>query len=295
MTGRSLPAPSLRAVILRRQALGLLPVAAPVLLVVALVLVPALSAVLATLRVEVDGHSVVSLANYADFFADPQSRRNLGFTLWTTAVATALLLALCLPLALYLRFATGRLPAVVQGIAVFPLFVPGIIVAYALIRSIGPNGLLATILATFGIGGYTSPYLGPWGPVIGLVWEGVPLTLLVLLSGLAQVPLPAIEAARDVGAGPVRILLSIILPLIRNSLLIAFALEFLNIFGAFTLPYLLGPASPEMMGVYMQRTFGDVRDLIAAQTQAVVTFLICAAVGVLYVRAISKSRARGAP
>ena len=72
-------------------------------------------------------------------------------------------------------------------------------------------------------------------------------------------------------------------------------LEFLNIFGSFTLPYLLGPASPEMMGVYMQRTFSDVRDPIAAQTQAVVTFLICAAVGILYVRAISRSRARGGP
>ena len=34
----------------------------------------------------------------------------------------------------------------------------------------------------------------------------------------------------------------------------------LGIFSAFTLPYVLGPASPEMMGPFMQRTFSDNND-----------------------------------
>ena len=53
---------------------------------------------------------------------------------------------------------------------------------------------------------------------------------------------------------------------------------------------LLGPASPEMLGVLMQRTFWQVRDTVQAQTQAVISFAICAAVGILYVRAIARSR-----
>ena len=78
-------------------------------------------------------------------------------------------------------------------------------------------------------------------------------------------------------------LLIIIVPLLRRSLLVAFALDFLAIFGSFTTPYLLGPAAPEMMGVYMQRTFLEVRDPTRAQTQAVISFLICALVGAIYV------------
>lgn len=273
---------------------GLLLVAPPVLLVVGLILWPAASAALSTLRVEVAGKNVLSLANYTAFFSDAQGLADLGFTVWTTLVTTALLIAACLPLALYLRFATGRLATVVQGIAVFPLFVPAIVVCYALIRFMGPNGLIQTLLVHIGITGYVSPYLTQWGPVVGLFWEGIPLTLLVLLSGLGSVSTSAIEAARDVGAGPLRILFVIVIPLIRRSLLVAFALDFLAIFGAFTTPYLLGPASPEMMGVLMQRTFWQLRDPIQAQTQAVISFVLCAAVGILYVRAIARSRRGGA-
>ena len=64
----------------------------------------------------------------------------------------------------------------------------------------------------------------------------------------------------------------------------------LGLFSAFTLPYLLGPASPEMMGPYMQRTFSDNADPLNATTQAVITFAFCAAFGLIYVRAIANGR-----
>ncbi|MCX5496732.1 ABC transporter permease subunit [Kaistia dalseonensis] len=289
----SLSAPLGRQKRARRFPVGLLLVAAPVILVVALVIYPILSSLSTTLNVDVAGAGRFSLANYARFFSDDQSLRNLRFTAWFTTTTVALLFLVCLPLALYLRFSFGRLPAFVQAIATFPLFVPGIIVAYALIRFIGPNGTLQSLLDAAGLHGYRTPYLTTWGPVIGLLWEGIPLTLLVLVSGLSQVPQAAIDAARDVGAGPLRILVFIILPLIRNSIIVALSLEFLRIFGAFTQPYLLGPASPESMGVYMQRTFGDLQDPVQAATQAMITFLCCSVAGVIYVRTIIANRRAG--
>jgi ABC-type spermidine/putrescine transport system permease subunit I len=274
--------------------IGLALVAPPVLIVAVLILFPALAAALSTLRVEVPEGTAYSVTRYAAFFADRQGLTDLGFTLWVSLTTTGLLLACCLPLAIYLRFSKSPLTAVIQSIAVFPLFVPAIVVCYALIRFMGPNGTIATILSHIGIAHYVSPYLTQWGPVLGLFWEGIPLTLLILLSALGQVSEPAVEAARDVGAGGASILIHIIIPLIRRALLVAFALAFLSIFGSFTTPYLLGPASPEMMGVLMQRTFAEVRDPMLAQTQAVVSFLICAVVGLLYVRAISKNARRQA-
>ena len=272
----------------RRFPVGLLLVAAPVLLVAVFVLLPAIAAIVSTLRP--DPSSGWSLSSYTRFFGDPLSTGNLLFTLFSTIVTSASLLLVCLPVALYLRFSSGRLPAFVQSVAVFPLFVPGIIVGYALIRFMGPNGTIQTMLHGLGIEGFRSPYLTPLGTVIGLVWEGIPLTLLILLSGLAQIPDAAVEAARDVGAGSLRILTGIILPLIRNALTVAFSLSFLGVFGAFTMPYLLGPASPEMMGVFMQRTFSELQDPVQAQTQAVLCFLFCAVVGVVYVRSVARSR-----
>ena len=61
----------------------------------------------------------------------------------------------------------------------------------------------------------------------------------------------------------------IILPRISNSMLVAISFTVLGIFSSFTLPYVLGPASPEMMGPFMQRTFRDLNDPTMAITQAV--------------------------
>ena len=37
----------------------------------------------------------------------------------------------------------------------------------------------------------------------------------------------------------------------RRSLFIAFSLTFLGVIGAYTVPFMLGPPAPEMMGVFI--------------------------------------------
>src|SRR5690606_13528349 len=190
--------------------------------------------------------------------SDRYSLANLEVTLWTTVMCALLLLLICLPISIYLRFSTGKLPAYVQALAIFPMFVPSIILAYAFIRVLGPNGMVDILLNAVGLPKIRTPYLTPWGPVIGLVWDNIPLTVLILLSGLGNVANAAVEAARDVGANRLQVLWHIILPRISNSVLVAISFSVLGIFSSFTLPYLLGPASPEMMGPFMNRTFREV-------------------------------------
>jgi ABC-type spermidine/putrescine transport system permease subunit I len=145
-------------------------------------------------------------------------------------------------------------------------------------------------LNIFGITGYRTPYLKPDAIIIGLVWESIPFTVLVLTAGLRQISDSLIESARDVGAGDWTIFRRIILPLIIRPVLIVFSLNFLGIFGSYTVPYLLGPAAPQMMGVFMQQTFGQYRRPDDAETQAVITFLICSLIGLLYVRTVATQR-----
>jgi putative spermidine/putrescine transport system permease protein len=203
-----------------------------------------------------------------------------------------LLLVICLPIAIYLRFATGRAAALVQALAIFPLFVPSIILAYAFIRVLGPNGMVDLILNSVGLPKIRSPYLTVWGPVIGFVWDNMPLSVVILWRGSATSPTtlsrPPATSAPDGwpcsgtsscrASGP------------RSSWRTSFVV--LGLFSAFTFPYLLGPAAPEMMGPFMQRTFRDVNDPVQARTQAVVTFAFCAVFGWFYVRSIARNRAR---
>ncbi|WP_415926716.1 ABC transporter permease [Devosia rhizosphaerae] len=276
-----------------RRPSGLLLVAIPVLLVAWLVIWPIINAIARTVwRPGADGEYEFTLSTYVFFFSDQYSINNLTITLWTTLMCAILLLVICLPISLYLRFSTGRLPAYVQALAIFPMFVPSIILAYAFIRVLGPNGMVDILLNAVGLPKIRTPYLTPWGPVIGLVWDNVPLTVLILLAGLGSVANQGIEAARDVGANWLQVFWHIILPRISNSILVAISFAVLGIFSSFTLPYLLGPASPEMMGPFMNRTFREVNDPLNAITQAVITFCFCIAFGLFYVRSVARNQGK---
>ena len=270
---------------------GLLLVAAPVLLVCWLIIWPIISAIVRTIWLpDADGTPGFTLRTYQFFFSDQYSINNLTVTLWTTGITALILLLICLPIALYLRFSTNKIAAYVQGLAIFPMFVPSIILSYAFIRVLGPNGTVDLLLNAVHLPHIRSPYLTPWGPVIGLVWDNIPLTVLILLSGLGGVSNQSIEAARDVGAGRWAVLWHIILPRITNSLLVAVSFTVLGIFSAFTLPYVLGPAAPEMMGPFMQRTFRDLNDPTNAITQAVIAFAFCIVFGLFYVYSVARNQ-----
>lgn len=254
---------------------------------VVLIFLPALQALFRTLMVDADaGDAAFSLQHYAEFFANPVNRANVWFTAWVTLLTVAGVFALCFPLAIYLRFSTSRIAGLVQVLCLFPLFVPSIILAFALIRFIGPRGTVDTALSLAGITGFVTPYLKPSGIVLGLVWDSIPFTVLVLTAGLRQVEDALIDSARDVGASDWRVFLNILLPLIQRPAMIAFCLNVIGIFGAFTIPYLIGPAQPQMLGVSMQQTYSSYLDKTGAEVQAVLSFAMCAVVGVLYVRTV---------
>lgn len=276
----------------RREAIGgYLLVAPPTVLVFGLFFLPALQSFIRTITGGSTGTGGVSVARYSDFFQSSIARSNLLFTFAVTLAAIAIVFAICFPIALYLRFSTSRIASWVLSIAMLPLFVPGIMSSYALIRFLRPRGMLMSMLNAFGLASwYATPYLKPSGIVIGLVWEGIPFTLLVLTAGLSQIGDAVIESARDVGASNTQVFLYILLPLVRRAALIAFCLNFIGNFGAYTIPYLLGPAAPQTMGVYMQQTLQGYQQPLNAETQAVVTFAICLLVGLFYIRAIARSQ-----
>jgi putative spermidine/putrescine transport system permease protein len=267
-------------------------VAPPVLIMTFLIFWPAIQALIETLFVRdaKTGQLGVTLQNYIAFFKDPILVENLWFTVQVTLATVALLFVIGFPLALYLRFSKSRIAATVQVLALFPLFVPGVILAFALIRFLGTHGMLDTLLNLLGSHKYYTPYLHPSGVVLALVWENIPFTVLVLTAGLRQVEDSVIESARDVGANEWQVFTHIILPLVKRAAVIVFCLNVIGVFGSFTIPYLLGPAQPMMMGVSMQQTFNNYLDRIGALTQAVITFVICAAVGLLYVRTVTRRR-----
>ncbi len=264
-------------------------IAAPLLVLFLLVLLPAGSAIINSFLIATGETSRFGLDRYQAFFGDSYSLANLRYTIILTTASSLTAVLISLGIALYLRFSSGRISAFIHALSLFPLFVPSVVISFALLRFLGPNGVLQLLLESIGISGYRTPYLTPVGPFIGFVWESIPLPALILTAALGQVSSHALEAARDLGGGPFRIFGEILLPQIQRSLLIAFALVFLGTIASYTIPYVLGPAAPEMMGPFMARTYGNLQEPETAELQAVIVLGIAAIVGLLYMAASTRA------
>ena len=234
------PAPAIQ----KRRSLswlfGYVLIAPPVIIMLLLIFYPAAQAVVETLFVvsPETGQLTFTLQNYIDFFQNPILFANLVFTFGVTFASVISLFVVGYPLAMYLRFSKSRFAGTVQVLTLFPLFVPGVILAFALIRFLGTHGMFDTFLGLLGFKGYRTPYLQPQGIIIALVWENIPFTVLVLTAGLRQVEDAVIESARDVGASGWEIFKSILLPLTTRSAVIVFCLNVIGVFGSFTLAVL---------------------------------------------------------
>jgi putative spermidine/putrescine transport system permease protein len=272
---------------------GLALVAAPLALLVLLVLLPTVSMVTSTFHVKTAAGSHLGLDRYAAFFGDDYSVENLRYTVVWTLISAVTAVVLALGLALYLRFSGGKIATLIHALSLFPLFVPGIIISYALARFLGPNGLFQLLLEQVGITGYTTPYLTPIAPYIAFVWENLPLPVLVISAGLSQVSDHSVEAARDLGAGALRILVEVVVPQIVRSLVIAFSLVFIFVIGSYTVPILLGPPAPEMMGVFIQRTLGELIRPDVAKVQATILLAVASVVGGLYIFTMTRGNRGG--
>ena len=270
----------------RQGALGLALVLPPLLVLVFLIIVPAVSAVIDTLRPP--AAAGWALTNYAQIFGSRVLRSDIRFSIVVTLVAVAVTFCLSYPLALYLRFNKGRLPSLLAVLFTIPLFVPVVIASFAMITFLVNHGMVSTVLYRMGIEGFPPLVYNATGIVLTEVWTTIPFAVLILGAGLQAIDDALIDGARDVGAGPLRTFVSIILPLNATPTMITLTLLFIGIFGSFTIPYLVGGNAPQMLGVTMTNYLTQYLRRAEAVTIAVVAFFIAAVVGALYVVSVSR-------
>ncbi|QBD82343.1 ABC transporter permease subunit [Ktedonosporobacter rubrisoli] len=226
----------------------------------------------------------LTLKVYQDLLRDRSFLQNFWATIWVTIASVALILVVSWGLALYIRFSHGWFPHIISSIYLVPLFIPVVIASYAIVTFWNANGYVSALVARLGMHfpgfGYTL-----FGVVIGQLWVNLPFAILMIVSGLQAVPDALIEAARDVGAPMSRILLRVILPLNILPTVITGTFTGIGVLGSFTVPYIIGPTAPSLLGVAMASYFQAYNAPQQAIAMAVIVFILAAALGIVYVRA----------
>lgn len=234
----------------------------------------------------------VTLAAYREMLGDHQVLGDLWATVWVTLVSVAIVLAISWTIGLYLRLSGGRIAAILSGLSVVPLFIPVVIASYAIVTFYSVDGFVRTVAYHLGYHGFPTAGYTLTGVTIGEIWVNVPFGVLMLSSGLNGVPDSLIEASRDAGASLTRTVRSVLLPLNVIPTVIVATFTAIYVLGSFTVPYLIGPSAPNLLGVSMSNYFTSFNQPQQAEVLAMVVFVLAAGIGTVYVWANVRSSKR---
>ena len=156
-----------------------------------------------------------------------------------TAVVT---LVLAYPLAYALvRTASAVLRSFILVASVTPLFLGEVVRTYSWMIVLGSNGFLNTLLVRLGVVEHPVQMMFTTGGVVAaLVHVTMPVMVIMLAAGLSHIDRTCEKAAASLGAGPLRVFLTITLPLSMPGVVAGFSTAFAWTFSAFATPQLIG-------------------------------------------------------
>lgn len=189
--------------------------------------------------------------------------KDLLFTLAIVALSSVLIAVLAIAIAGYLTLGEHpRAVAALRFLYRWPLFIPFVVAGQVMRTFLGKNGMLNhTLIAAELLDPLSAQSLLDWrGIVIAFVWKQAPFVTLLLAGAMAALDRQYIEAARNLGAGRARVLVDIVLPQVRGTLLVGLVLSFVTMLSVLSVPLMINPNSPTMVTVdiaYRISTFGD--------------------------------------
>ena len=157
------------------------------------------------------------------------------------------------PLALFLRrkrFGSRTIGSIIK----IPLFVPALVAAFLILNVLAFNGILNSALMGLGLIERPLRLLNDtfgWNVLVIQVWKNLPFQLLIIASVLETIQTDIEDAARNLGASPLRVIFHIILPMSAPGILIAVVLVFILTFGDYAITRVAGPVYPSSLSVLM--------------------------------------------
>lgn len=133
-------------------------------------------------------------------------------------------------------------------IVVTPLFLGEVVRTYSWIIVLGNNGFLYAVLMGAGLVKTPVQFMfTTFGVVVALVHVTLPVMVIMLAAGLSHIDRDYQKAAESLGAGPIRVFLTITLPLSMPGVVAGVATAFAWTFSAFATPQMIGGGKVNMI------------------------------------------------
>ncbi len=199
-----------------------------------------------------------TLDNYRRVFAEPMYRDLLGRSLLISVVVSVTTVVLAYPIAYFISFHGGRHKALLIFLITIPFWTSYLLRVMAWKVVLGQSGVLNSTLMWLGI---TDAPSGAFlyntnAVVITLTHAWAAFAILPIFVSLERVDRSLLEAARDLGDGPVRSFLRVTLPLTIPGVIGALIIVLIPTVGDYVTPRLVGGTSGQMISNAIEAQFG---------------------------------------
>jgi spermidine/putrescine transport system permease protein len=199
--------------------------------------------------------------NYAAV-ADPVYLRIVIRSIVYATITTVLCLAAGYPVAYLIGRASEKWRNVLLMAVMVPFWTSFLIRTYAWVTILKSQGLFNSLLLQLGL--ITEPLemlYTPGAVVIGLVYTFLPFMILPIYSSVEKLDAALIEAALDLGAGPLRTFSRVIIPLTSPGIAAGVLLVFVPALGIYAVNDILGGGRVDIIGNIIENQFkGNARN-----------------------------------
>lgn len=198
--------------------------------------------------------------NYARVF-DPIYLAVLGRSVGYAALTTALCVMLGYPVAWFIARQREEVRNRLLLLVMIPFWTSFLIRTYAWITILKSEGLLnGFLLSAKVIPAPLEILYTQAAVVIGLVYAYLPFMILPIYGSAEKLDNALVDAAHDLGAGPVRAFSEVIVPLTWPGIAAGVLLVFVPAIGMFAITDLMGGAKVPMIGNVIQNQFFKARN-----------------------------------
>jgi len=210
-------------------------------------------------------------------------------TLWISAISTLITILIALPCGY--AMAKSKHQTLLLLLVIIPFWTNSLIRVFAWMSILGSDGVIAALLAKMGFTVDDLQLLYNQKAVILVsVYMYIPYAILPTFTAIDRFDFSLLEAARDLGCTKPQSMIKVLLPSIKSGILTAVIFTFIPIFGAYTVPLLVGGKDSYMIGNIIVDQVNKTRNWpLAAAFSMLIT--VVSMIAVLVVMASSKNDA----
>ncbi len=224
-----------------------------------------------------------SLNNYVVFFEKPIYAKLLWKSMKISGAVTIATVLLAYPAAYFIAFKVKRNKLVWLILITVPFWTSYLLRVFAWKVVLGYNGVINSGLMTLGILDEPLEFLlyNPTAVVITLAHAWAAFAILPLYVSLEKIDRSLLEAAADLGEGPVMSFFRVTLPLSMPGVIASSLLVFIPTVGDYVTPNLVGGPTGIMIGNIVASLFGKANNwplgaATAIMSMLFITLLVCA-------------------